>query len=128
MEPVPRISEAEWEVMEVLWARSPQTAAEVAAALEPTRDWSPTTVKTMLARLLRKGALRHRRQGRRFLYSAAVSRETCRAAETESFVERVCGGSASPLLAWFVEQHRLSPEQLEELQQLIDASRSRRKA
>jgi len=123
----PRISEAEWEVMEVLWAESPRTAAEVAEALTPTRDWSPTTIKTMLARLLRKGALRHRRQGRRFLYSPAVSRETCSAAETENFVERVCGGSASPLLAWFVEQRGLSATEVEELQALIDASRDGRK-
>lgn len=125
MDDVPRISEAEWEVMEVLWERSPRTAAEVAEALQPTRDWSPTTVKTMLARLLKKGALRHRRQGRRFLYSPAVSRDSARAAETENFVERVCGGSASPLLAWFVEQRGLSADEVEELQAIIEDSKRR---
>ena len=120
MDDVPRISEAEWDVMEVLWDRSPLSATEVAEALAERRDWSPTTIKTMLARLVRKGALETAQDGRRYLYSPAVTRETCRAAATETFVERVMGGSASPLLAWFVEQERLDADELDELRRLID--------
>ena len=118
---MPRISEAEWEIMEVLWNRSPLRAAEVAEALAERRDWSPTTIRTMLARLLRKGALKHEQQGRRYLYSPAVSREATRAAESESFVDRVFAGRTSPMLAWFVEERGLSEEDLEELQRMIRA-------
>ena len=121
---VPRISEAEWEIMEVLWERSPLRASEVAEALEERRDWSPTTVRTMLARLLRKGALKHEQQGRRYLYRPAVSQEACRAAETESFVDRVFAGRPSPMLAWFVEEQKLTDADLVELQKII---RERRK-
>lgn len=123
---IPRISEAEWEIMEVLWERAPLRAAEVAEALEGVRDWSPTTVRTMLARLSRKGALCHEAEGRGFLYSPAVSREDCRAAESRSFVDRVFGGHTSPMLAWFVEEEDLSDEDLAELQKLIRARRSER--
>ena len=122
---VPRISEAEWEIMEVLWDRSPLRASEVAAALEGRRDWSPTTVRTMLARLLRKGALAHEEHGRSFLYSPAVSREECRAAETRSFVDRVFAGRPSPMLAWFVEEQQLSDDDLADLQKLIRARRKK---
>ena len=65
--------------------------------------------------------IQHQQDGRRYLYSPAVSREESRSAATASFVEKICGGSASPLLAWFVEQERISPEELDELRRLIDS-------
>ena len=68
-----RISDAELEVMEALWAAGqPLTAAEVADRIDSTRDWTLATVKTMLSRLATKGALQHREDGRRFLYSPAI--------------------------------------------------------
>ncbi len=74
MRSTPNITEAEWEVMELLWETHPLSAADVAQALGPRRNWSDGTVKTLLARLLKKGALKHEIDGKRYLYSPRASR------------------------------------------------------
>ena len=118
--PLPRISDAEWEVMLLLWQRAPQTAADVAAKLCPAHDWTERTVKTLLARLIKKGALTATPEGKRYLYEPAVSREDCVRQESRTFLDRVFGGSASPLLAHFVREGGLGPEEIEELRALLD--------
>jgi BlaI family transcriptional regulator, penicillinase repressor len=118
-----RISESEWEVMKVLWERSPQAAQEVAAAL--ANDWSESTVKTLLNRLVRKGALTYETAGKAFRYSPAISQEDCRAAESASFLNRVFDGSLSPMLAHFVESSRLSDAELAELERLVRRKRKK---
>ena len=119
MKGVPRISEAEWAVMKVIWKRFPCLAHEIIQALAPGETWSPATIKTMLNRLVGKGALRYERLGRSYLYSPAVTEEDCRAAEGDSFLHRVFDGSLSPLLAHFVHSRRLTREELESLEQIL---------
>jgi len=119
-----RISEAEWEVMKLLWQRAPQTAQELAAELAGT--WTESTVKTLLNRLVRKGALDYETAGKAFLYSPTITQSECRAAESASFLERVFDGSLSPMLAHFVESHSLSDSELAELEKLV--RRKRRKS
>lgn len=123
----PSITAAEWEVMEAVWAEAPVTAVALTALLEPRRGWSATTVKTLLTRLVRKGALRFERDGKRFLYSPAFSRESCTRAETTSFLERVFGGRPTPLLAFLVQDRRLSAADLAELEALLRRHRKQRK-
>jgi len=120
MGPVPRISETEWEVMKVVWAHAPLTAASVIAHLA-ARDtgWHPKTVRTLLNRLVKKGALGYRQEGRSYVYYARVSEEACVAAVSESFLERVFGGALSPMLAHFVERHRLTPSEIEGLRDIL---------
>lgn len=115
----PRISAAEWQVMEVLWERPGVGAAEVAAELPAELHWSETTLKTLLARLVKKGALRTVRQGRRYLYHPAVIREDCVQTEARTFADRVFGGAQSPMLAWFVQRTPLSHAEIEELEDLL---------
>lgn len=117
---IPRISEAEWAVMEVLWASAPATARDVHAALGSDRDWTLHTVKTLLARLLDKGALDHEVEGKRYLYSPAVSREECVREESRSFLERVHRGEASPLLARFLGEGKLSRREIRQVRALLD--------
>jgi BlaI family penicillinase repressor len=89
--------------------------------LKPShRDWSPRTVKTLLGRLLAKGALAHEPRGKAYVYRAAVQREDCVRQETESFLDRVFGGAAAPLLAHFVKRGRLSAEDVASLKKLLD--------
>ena len=115
-----RISEAEWEVMKIIWRRSsPWLAQEIIQALAPSATWSSATVKTMLNRLVGKGALRFERQGKAYLYSPAVTEARCRATEANSFLERVFDGSLSPLLAHFVRSRRLTKKELESLEQIL---------
>src|SRR5687767_14985515 len=94
-----RISGAEHEIMEVLWRESPLTAAEVAERASARRRWSVRTVKTLLARLLAKGALTHEEQGRAFLYRPAVERDDYVAGESRRLIDRLFGGRVSPLVA-----------------------------
>ena len=116
----PQISDAEWEVMNVLWERSPLTGSDVADELCGRMKWQPKTVKTLLGRLVRKGALRYREEGNRYLYTPAFPRERYVAAESRSFVDRVFGGKTSPALVHMVEHMDLSDEELKELRSIIE--------
>lgn len=120
MPKLPRISEAEWIVMEVIWSNPSITANETVDALTPRSGWSAATIKTMLNRLVKKGALKYEAEGKRYLYRPAVSRQTCVKGESRSFLGRVFGGKVGPMLAHFVEEARLTPEQIEELRKLLD--------
>jgi len=120
MKMVPRISETEWELMKVVWARSPQSAGEIIAALTETdSSWHPKTVKAYLNRLVRKGALGFKKERRAYLYRPLVKEQDCVTAASETFLERVFGGSLQPMLAHFVENKKLSEQELRELRRLL---------
>lgn len=116
-----RISEAEHQVMEVLWAEAPLGAADISARVDAARGWSARTVKTMLSRLLAKGAIVHEEEGRRYLYRPAVSRDAFVALESGRLLDRVFGGKVSPLVAHLAEQNRLTPADIEEIEALLKA-------
>lgn len=125
MKRVPRISETEWEVMKVLWTKAPCSAGEIIATLTGTDpSWHPRTIKTFLTRLVGKKALGFRKEGRAYLYRPLVKETECVAAASDSFLERVFGGSLKPMLAHFVEQKRLSPDEIRELKNLLDERKS----
>ena len=127
MKAAPRISEAEWEVMKVLWKQSsPSLAQDVIQTLAQSTTWSPATIKTMLNRLVVKGALRYEHAGRSYLYSAAVSESECCAAEADSFLARVFDGSLSPLLAHFVRSRGLTKKELASLEQILREQKPRK--
>jgi BlaI family penicillinase repressor len=117
----PDISESEWTVMEALWKRSPQTASEVARSLRKRTGWAPNTVRTLLTRLLEKGALHadDNASGIRE-YSPAVKREACVCVESESFLQRVFRGAAKPLLIHFASNAKLTPDEVRELKRFFD--------
>ncbi len=115
-----RITDAELEVMEALWAADqPLTAAEVAERIDATRGWSFATVKTMVSRLAAKGALEHREDGRRFLYSPAIRREAFVGHESRRFVDKLFGGRLSPLVARLAEEDALDDEDIAAIEALL---------
>ena len=114
------ISDAESRVMDVLWARSPLSADDVVAALSSESDWHEKTIKTLLNRLLRKGALRHERDGRRYLYSPVVSREDYVSQESRTLIDRLFGGRVAPMLAHFQQHEKLQPDDIRALRTLLD--------
>lgn len=116
-----RIGEAEFAVMEVLWADSPLTASDVAARVPAERKWSDRTVKTMLARLLGKGILTHEEDGRRYLYRPAIAKEDYVAQESGRLIDRLFGGSVTPLVAHLAERDKLSAKDIEEIEALLKA-------
>lgn len=119
-----RISGAEHEIMEVLWRDSPLTAAEVAERAPAARAWSIRTVKTLLGRLLAKGAVAHREEGRRYLYRPAVAREDYVAGESRALLDRLFGGSVTPLVAHLAERNDLTPDDIAEIEALLKALKS----
>jgi BlaI family penicillinase repressor len=119
----PDVSESEWTVMEELWKRSPQTASDVAKALRRSTGWAQNTVRTLLTRLLEKGAVRAEANASGVReFAPAVEREACVRAESESFLERVFQGAAKPLLVHFASNAKLTPEEVRELKRLFDQS------
>ncbi len=122
MNKVPRISETEWEIMKVVWAKAPCSAAEVIETLSRAdATWHPKTIKTFLTRLVSKRALSFSKEGRAYLYCPRVTEPQCVDAASESFLERVFGGSLKPMLAHFVEHKKLSAAEIRELKQLLEA-------
>jgi BlaI family penicillinase repressor len=122
MKRIPRISETEWELMKVIWAEAPCSAGQIIVSL--TRldpSWHPKTVKAFLNRLVRKKALGFSKEGRAYLYRPLVREEECVDAASQSFLERVFGGSLRPMLAHFVERKKLSAEEVRELKQLLES-------
>ena len=115
-----RISESEWQVMELLWEKAPQLGSEIVSELAPRHDWSGNTVKTLLNRLVKKGALRFKEEGRAYLYQPAVHQAQCVREESRRFMDRVFGGSAAPLLMHFIEDAELSEDEIKELKRLLD--------
>ena len=113
------ISEAESLVMETLWQRHPLAAEEVSAILLQQQDWQEATVKTLLNRLLKKGAIKAEKDGRRFLYSPVLKREQWLMSESKGFLDRMFNGRIAPLVAHFSEQKKLSKQDIAELKRLI---------
>lgn len=115
-----RISDAELEVMEVLWASSePLTATDVASRIDEARGWSLATVKTMLSRLAAKGALSHSEEGRRYLYSPAIERDSYVSLESRRFVDRLFGGRLSPLVARLAEEQALDKDEIAAIEAIL---------
>ena len=124
---VPRITETEWEIMRAVWAGHPVTVGEIVERLA-MRDpsWHPKTARTLIARLVEKGALTYEADGRIFRYRPLVTEAQCVAAESGSFLDRVFGGALKPMLAHFVEHEELTPTELRELEQLLARKKRRR--
>ena len=115
-----QISDAEAVVMDVLWKRSPLSADEVVMALSSRQDWQEATVKTLLNRLLKKGAIDAEKDGRRYLYAPVLQREAWVQGESESLLDRVFGGRVAPLVAHFSEHRKLSRKDIADLRKLLD--------
>jgi predicted transcriptional regulator len=115
-----RISEAELGVMEALWAAGhPLTATEVAERIDAERDWSLATVKTMLSRLTTKGAIDYREEGRRYLYSPVIARDSYVGKESRRFVDQLFGGRLSPLVARLADEDALDEEDIAAIEKIL---------
>ena len=119
MKKIPRISEAEWEVMKVLWKTSPKTANEIVDELKGRTHWKRETIRTLINRLVQKKALSFEKKGRQYHYFPRVTETEGIKAEAESFVKRIGGGSIEPMLAAFVEEKQLSNEKIERLKSIL---------
>lgn len=115
-----QISEAESVVMDVLWQRHPLAAEDVVGALGDAQRWQEATIKTLLNRLLKKGAITAEKDGRRYLYTPVLQRGDWVLDESESLLDRLFGGRVAPLVAHFSQHRKLSRKDIAELRQLLE--------
>jgi len=120
---MPKIAESEWRVMQVLWGSGPQTANDVVNALSGEVKWKPRTIKTLISRLVKKGAVKVTEEGYRYQYSAAIEETACVRSETKSFVRRVYQGATKPALAAFIEDADLSDKEIDDIQKILNQKR-----
>jgi len=114
-----RITEAEWEVMAVVWERTPVAASAVVEALASRKRWTLATVRTLLRRLVNKGALRQESEGKRYLYAPLISMAACARRESESFLDRVLGRAPSEAVLHLVKRAELSDKDIQELRRIL---------
>lgn len=105
--------------MKVVWNHNPTLASKVIDELASAHKWHAKTVRTLLARLVKKGALTFEKQGRAYMYRPVVKEADCIQAESDSFLQRVFGGAISPMLAHFVERRKISESEMREIKRLL---------
>ena len=119
MSKIPKISEAEWVVMKAIWDENPVSSNRVVEILSESTKWNPKTIKTLLTRLVKKGAVGHDSEGRSYLYYPLIEEQVLVKAESKSFLKRVFRGALKPMIATMVESEDLSQEEIEELKRLL---------
>ncbi|MBY0098739.1 penicillinase repressor BlaI [Mesobacillus maritimus] len=117
---IPNISESEWEIMTVLWGKSPITANDVISTLQERTDWKPKTVRTLLDRLVKKNVVGVNKEQRVYTFFPLYSQDECQHAEAESFVKRIYGGTLKSMLVQFIQEDSLSAEDIQELRSILD--------
>jgi BlaI family penicillinase repressor len=120
MQNIPGISNTEWMVMKVIWRLGECTASRIIEELAGTTKWKPKTVKTLLSRLLKKKAIGFREENRSYIYYPLVAEEQCVKAESQSFLDRVFGGEINMAIASFIQNNKMSKQQIDELRKILD--------
>jgi predicted transcriptional regulator len=114
-----KISGAESQIMEALWAKGPLTADEIVQSVGPQQGWGEATVKTLINRLLKKKALASERTGGRAIYRVLVTREDYVTGESQGLLDRLFDGQLAPLVAHYAQHRALSPDEVARLKKLI---------
>lgn len=123
MKTLPQISDAEFEVMDIIWKYAPISTNEITDRLAQKKEWSPKTIYTMLSRLEKKGAIRHEKESRVFVYTPCVKKEDYLEAESRTLVNRFFDGAMNQMVVSFLNQRELSAKDLDELQDILDKKR-----
>ena len=116
----PKISDAEWQVMRVLWKKSPLTVKEVIETLSKKTKWQPETIRTLVNRLTKKKAVGFEKKGRRHYFYPLLSQQECVKADADSFLTRAGAAMLKPILTSFIEKEKLTDEEIAELQRILD--------
>ena len=118
---IPQISEAEIEVMKVLWEKGDVTAKEIIVEIEKTNDWKPKTIQTLISRLVAKGAVSTvKKDAKSYIYSSTVKKEAYQSYANKSFIKKLYNGSLNLMLASFIKDAQLSKKDIEELKNILE--------
>lgn len=120
MSKLPKISDSEWEVMEIIWSKKLCTSSEIVDALKDDSEWSPKTIHTLITRLVKKGAVDVDKTSTTYKYSPLISEKDLKNQETKTFVQKLYGGSLKLLLSNFIKEEELSADEIHELRKLLD--------
>ncbi|MBN1038711.1 BlaI/MecI/CopY family transcriptional regulator [Clostridium botulinum] len=119
MSDIPKISESEWEVMKTLWKINPLTSEEIIDTLSLKMSWSKQTIKTFITRLIKKGVIGFKKDGRIYNYYPLISEGDCMKFENKSFIKKVYDGALNILFSSFLEEEDLSIDEIEELEKIL---------
>lgn len=119
MKEIPQISEAEYEVMKVVWKYEPISTPEVVEKVSKKIDWKPNTIQTMLTRLVKKNALQTRKQGRVFVYTSLIDEHEYVEQKSKLFLKQFFGGALNSMVLNFIENDQLSKEDISELKKIL---------
>lgn len=117
---IPSISESEWEIMNVLWDKAPQTANDIIYSLQESTDWKPKTIRTLLDRLVQKNVVGVNKSLRVYTFYPLYTQDECQRAETESFIKRIYGGTLKSMLVQFIQEDTLSNDDINELRFILN--------
>lgn len=119
MKDYPKISDAEWQVIDVLWSKAPLSASEIIERVSQNNDWSPKTIHTLISRLVKKDAIKIVKSSPCYEYVPNVSQADIRIDETKSFLNKIYKGSIQLMLSTFVKEENLTEEEIEELRKIL---------
>jgi len=122
MREIPKISNAEWEVMKIIWSHSEITSINIIQELKDKAEWKPATVKTLINRLLNKNAIGFNKLCNEYLYFPLVSEEECVKLESQSFINRVFNGSVKSMLLTFAQSKEISETDIKKLKKILNKS------
>lgn len=119
-----KISESEWKIMHLLWHQSPLTIGDMVEQLDKDTGWKPRTIKTLISRLIQKGAVEVRAEGRSNLYYPLAPMDECVRNENASFLNKVYSGTLNRMFLSFIQQSELSNEDIDALKRILDEKKS----
>jgi BlaI family penicillinase repressor len=114
-----RISGAESQLMEILWRHGPTSGEQLIAEAKAANDWSDGTIRTLVARLLRKKAIRSRKDGKSAIYQPILARADYLVDESQGLLDRLFDGEVAPMVAHLAEHRQLGAKDLQRLKALI---------
>lgn len=123
MKSLPQISEAEFEVMKIIWKHAPISTNEITDKLTQTTKWSPKTIQTLIKRLVTKGALSYEKQSRVFVYTPLIEEKEYIGQESRSFLKRFYDGNITAMVSAYMEDDRLSDSEIDTLRTLLSKGR-----
>lgn len=120
MKPLPQISEAEFEVMKIVWKYSPISTNEITGRLVKTTAWSPKTIQTLIKRLVTKGVLTYEKQSRVFVYTPLINEDEYIGQESSCFLNRFYNGNITAMLSAYIDNDKLSEPEIDTLRTLLN--------
>ena len=114
------ISEAEYQVMKLIWDKAPVSTKEVTEILTVESSWKPKTIQTLLSRLVKKGAIGYKKEGRVFVYTPLIKEEDYVEQESSSFLNKFYDGALNSMVVNFSEQDKLTENDIDELKKILD--------